>query len=245
MNEGEALSADERRISRRLVAYADDVIVARPPADVAAQAIASTVGLRWSRIGVWTTALAGTAVVITLLAVLVPQLVNRPINEPAAVTAADEADVLFSETSTCEAVLAGWSVQVTYPAEWSAAGSDDAGCTWFGPRPIVVSEPITQAPEGIAITLGAVPSTPLEGTERRRTEGFVNGHPWTRQIETTTEDGREVNHVVYYIVLDPARDEPTMVAATSTASAGDLSLNVEVLDRLVARLSFPDRRSGD
>lgn len=79
----------------------------------------------------------------------------------------------------------------------------------------------------------------LQGSSNEPRRGFVDGLPWTRTFESTTENETRITHLVYYIVLDPAAGEPTMVATTSTASEGDENLNAEVLDRMVERLTFP------
>jgi hypothetical protein len=180
---------------------------------------------------------AAVAVAVTAIAVIAAGALLRESDE-ADPSAAEAAEDLFIETATCEAKLGGHTVEVTYPAAWFSAEPRDAGCIYFGTVPIEIPDPMTERPDGISISLGAVPSPPLEGSGRNRREGVVAGHPWIRQIETTTENGVRVDYLVYYIVLDPARGEPTMVASTTTSSAGDEALNVEVLDRLIARLSF-------
>lgn len=154
--------------------------------------------------------------------------VDRP--PPSVVSITDVADALFETVATCEAEVAGHVVEVAHPAAWFAA--DD--CTRFDPDGPAVDD--AEAP--VAIVFGAVPSAPIQG--REPTSGTVDGRPWIRVFESSRDGDVLVRHLVYYITLDPADGEPTMVAATSTSASGDHELNAAVLDRIVARLDFRD-----
>lgn len=151
---------------------------------------------------------------------------------PPEVTTAEAADALFETTSTCEADVAGYAVEVTYPATWFAAED----CSWFDPDPPEVGD--GGEPRMGAIEFGAVPFTPIQG--REPTSGTVDGKPWIRVFETTRDEDTTVRHLVYYITLDPIAEEPTMVAATSTSASNDHELNAAVLDRMIESLDFRD-----
>lgn len=154
---------------------------------------------------------------------------DRP--APSEVSTSEAADALFEAVATCEAEVAGYAVEVTYPADWVAA--DD--CTWFDP-----DRPGDEAggAEPHAILLGAVPVAPIQRTEP--TSGVVDGKPWIRVFESTRDQDVLTSYLYYYITLDPVAGEPTMVAITSTDAHGDHELNAAVLDRIVERLDFRD-----
>lgn len=233
MREADGLTPFERTLTRRLLDYSDDLVHARPSADVA-WSVTSQAAAGSGRLRRWLAGFAVTAVVVAAVILVFPGLPNLGTDDPAQTPPADVADDLFTTTMSCEALLGGFTVQVTYPAEWFTSQ-----CIWFGP--VQLNPDDAGAPDGTAITLGAVPSAPRQGDEPRR--GTVDGRPWIRVFEASQGGETSVTHLIYYITLDPAAGEPTMVAATSTASSSDHDLNAAVLDRMVERLSFGDGSS--
>jgi hypothetical protein len=232
MREADPLTEFERQLAARLLDYSDAFVRSREPADIASRVVADARRDRMHYVR-WLTGVAAAAALVAAVAIVLPRVLDRSIGDEPVHSASSVVDTLFDETSTCRTALGGHAVEVTYPATWFTRR-----CIWFGPDPLRIADP-GQAPLGAVITLGAVPSPPLQGSSNEPRRGFVDGLPWTRTFESTTENETRITHLVYYIVLDPAAGEPTMVATTSTASEGDENLNAEVLDRMVERLTFP------
>lgn len=231
MREADPLTDFERQLAVRLTDYSDEFVLSRDPDDIANRVVADARTNR-IRLAWWLTGTAAAAALLAVIVIVLPGVLSRGAGEEPE-QSAGFADDLFDETSTCDTVLGGHAVHVTYPATWFTLR-----CLWFGPDPLRLDDP-GQAPQGAAITLGTVPSPPLQGSSREPRRGFVDGRPWTRVFEPSVEDGTRITHLIYYIVLDLAAGEPTMVAATSTAVDGDEDLYATVLDRLIERLSFP------
>lgn len=158
------------------------------------------------------------------------------------ISAEAEADRLFASTDRCTTTLAGWTVEVSFPATWSASKrtQDHVGCVWFAGAPFEMEASPAGRPPGVAITLGAVggaeePLTP-DG-ELAREEVNVSGRAAARVERVEPPDGGQQDGLIrltYWISVGPDADAgPTIVASTSTEDAGNYVINKSVLDRMM------------
>ena len=169
---------------------------------------------------------------------------TTPLADPASV----EADRLFATPQQCEVILAGHAVSIAFPGAWStnAAIGGSGGisaCLWFGPDDLIIPDPLTQAPEGVAISLGSVGGPAAFHYEWiSREEIAIAGRPAWRVEESVPSPSNEANEtlqLVYWISLGAtSSDGPTMVARTATEEAGNYALNKAVLDRMMASLAI-------
>jgi len=167
-----------------------------------------------------------------------------PLADPGSV----EADRLFATPQQCEVTLAGNAVAISFPSAWSTNDAVDgsggiSACMWFGPDDLVIPDPLTQAPAGVAITVGSVggPAT-FQHEWISREETTIAGRPAWRveeSVPSPTNAGKETLQLVYWVSLGAtSADGPTLVALTATEEAGNYALNKAVLDRMMARLAI-------
>lgn len=168
---------------------------------------------------------------------------TTPLADPASV----EADRLFATPQQCEATLAGHAVAITFPAAWFTNDAVDgsggiSACLWFGPDDLIIPDPLTQAPEGVAISLGSVGGPAVFQHEWiSREETTIAGRPAWRVEESlpSSNDGdKDTRQLVYWVLLGTTpTDGPTLVSRTAPEEAGNYALNKAVLDRMMATLA--------
>jgi hypothetical protein len=169
-----------------------------------------------------------------------------PTASPLDVAASLEADRLFATPQRCELTLAGHRVSITFPGAWSTNDVVDgsggiSACVWFAPNDLVIPDPLTQAPEGVAISVGSVGGPAKFSHEWiSREETTIAGRPAWRVEESAASPSNadeETLQLVYWISLAAtSTDGPTLVARTATEEAGNYVLNKAVLDRMMASL---------
>lgn len=158
-----------------------------------------------------------------------------------------EANRLFASPQQCELTLAGHLVGITFPGAWSTndAVEGEGGipaCLWFGPDDLVITDPLTQAPEGVAIGVGSVGGPAVFHREWiSLEETTIAGRPAWRVEESVPSPNNadeETLQLVYWVSLGAtSTDGPTLVARTATEEAGNYALNKAVLDRMMASLT--------
>jgi hypothetical protein len=173
-----------------------------------------------------------------------PEPPTSPPSIPTLDRASADADRLFAASERCESARAGYVVTIPYPGAWATNDAiEDEGisrCVWFGPDELDIPDPLTQAPEGVAITVGGVggpANFPYVWISREETT--VAGRPaWRVEEWVPSQDNetRETRQLVYWVSLEAGG--PTLVARTATEDAGNYALNKAVLDRMMAELTI-------
>lgn len=224
-------------LAREIYLYGDSAYSPRDFSSAALEVVRARRGarraIRWMAFSLaGLTAVAASVLVTALLS-------NRTPVTPGTVTPMEQADRLFADQNTCNAEIAGHSIEVPYPAGWWAyPGADGSpACLWLAPHALSIPTPLTARPTGTVITIGAVGGGPAITGEPLSSQSMTVAGRVAQRVETTAGSdvtGRAATY--YWIPMGEHGDGPTLVITTSDEPGADYVLNKAILDRLVQDL---------